>query len=105
MFLSFFNLAMKVKKQFYSYVAMGLGTMYATQVLLTIGGATKFIPLTGVTLPLVSYGGSSLLSTLLILGVIQGIHLIIRDEEREFEREKRRKDREKEQEKGTEQEA
>ena len=107
MFLSFFNLAMKVKKQFYSYVAMGLGTMYATQVLLTIGGVTKFIPLTGVTLPLVSYGGSSLLSTLLILGIIQGIHLIIRDEEREFEREKRRKDRdrEKEQEKESEQEA
>lgn len=105
MFLSFFNLAMKVKKQFYTYVAMGLGTMYATQVLLTIGGATKFIPLTGVTLPLVSYGGSSLLSTLLMLGIVQGIHLIIRDEEREVEREKRRKDREKEQEKEQEQEA
>ena len=39
---------------------------------------------------------SVLVSTLLMLGVIQGIHLIIRDEEKEFEREKRRKDREKE---------
>lgn len=96
MFLSFFNLAMKVKNKFYTYVAMGLGTMYATQVLLTVGGATKFIPLTGVTLPLVSYGGSSMLSTLLILAIIQGISLIIYDEERELEREKRRKDREKE---------
>ena len=96
MFLTFFNLAMKVKNQFYTYIAMGFGTMYATQVLLTVGGATKFIPLTGVTLPLISYGGSSLFSTLLMLGVIQGIHLIIRDEEKEFEKEKRRKDREKE---------
>ena len=96
MFLTFFNLAMRVKNQFYTYIAMGFGTMYATQVLLTVGGATKFIPLTGVTLPLISYGGSSLFSTLLMLGVIQGIHLIIRDEEKEFEREKRRKDREKE---------
>ena len=95
MFLSFFNLAMKVKHQFYTYVAMGLGPMYATQVLLTIGGVTKFIPLTGVTLPLVSYGGSSMLSTLIILGIIQGISLIIHDEEREVERERNRLEREK----------
>ena len=93
-FLSFFNLAMKVKNQFYTYAAMGLGTMYATQVLLTIGGATKFIPLTGVTLPLVSYGGSSMLSTLIILGIIQGISLIVHDEEQEIEKERRRKERE-----------
>ena len=98
-FLSFFILAMKVKNSFYTYVAMGLGTMYATQVMLTVGGAIKFIPLTGVTLPLVSYGGSSMLSTLLILAIIQGISLIIHDEERELEREKRRKDREKEKQK------
>lgn len=87
MFLSFFNLAMKVKNKFYCYIAMGLGTMYAVQVLLTIGGAIKFIPLTGVTLPLVSYGGSSMLSTLISLGIIQGIRLIIYDEEREIEKE------------------
>lgn len=91
MFLSFFNLAMKIKNEFYCYVAMGLGTMYATQVLLTIGGVTKFIPLTGVTLPLVSYGGSSLLATLIILGIIQGISLIIQDEEKEVEKEQRRR--------------
>lgn len=94
MFLSFFNLAMKVKNEFYRNVAMGLGTMYATQVLLTIGGVTKFIPLTGVTLPLVSYGGSSVLSTLIILGIIQGISLIIHDEEREFEKEREQIERE-----------
>ena len=105
-FLAYFNLAMKVKNKFYCYLAMGLGTMYAAQVLLTVGGVTKFIPLTGVTLPLVSYGGSSLLSTLIIFGIIQGISLIIYDEEREvekernrLERDKRRKDREKEKQK------
>lgn len=94
-FLAFFTLAMKVKNKFYCYIAMGLGAMYATQVLLTVGGVTKFIPLTGVTLPLVSYGGSSLLSTLIMLGIIQGISLIIRDEEREVERERNRLEREK----------
>jgi cell division protein FtsW (lipid II flippase) len=57
---------------------------------LTIGGAIKFIPLTGVTLPLISYGGSSLLSTLMIFGIVQGIYLIIRDEEIEVEKERKR---------------
>ena len=94
-FLCMFNLAMKVKNKFYCYVAMGIGTMYAVQVLLTVGGATKFIPLTGVTLPLVSYGGSSVLSTLVMFGIIQGISLIIHDEELEVERERNRLEREK----------
>lgn len=94
-FLAIFSLAMKVKDEFYRNVAMGLGTMYAMQVFLTIGGVTKFIPLTGVTLPLVSYGGSSMLSTLIIFGVIQGISLIIRDEELEVEKERRKKERQK----------
>ena len=94
MFLSFFNLAMKVKNEFYRNIAMGLGTMYAVQVLLTVGGAIKFIPLTGVTLPLVSYGGSSVLSTLIMIGIIQGISLIIHDEERELEKERERIERE-----------
>lgn len=94
-FLSFFYLAMKVRNKFYRYVAMGLGTMYATQVLLTIGGVIKFIPLTGVTLPLISYGGSSVLSTLIMLGIIQGISLIVHDEEWELEKERKRIEREK----------
>ena len=94
-FLCMFNLAMKVKHKFYCYVAMGLGTMYAAQVLLTVGGVTKFIPLTGVTLPLVSYGGSSVLSTLIIFGIIQGISLMIHDEELEVETERNRLEREK----------
>ena len=93
MFLSFFYLAMKVKNEFYRNIAMGLGTMYAAQVLLTVGGVTKFIPLTGVTLPLVSCGGSSVLSTLIMLGIIQGISLIIHDEEREIEKERNRIER------------
>lgn len=66
-FLMIFNLSMQMKDAFYKYVALGLGSVYALQVLLTVGGSTKFIPMTGVTLPLVSYGGSSLLSTMIIL--------------------------------------
>ena len=65
--------AKEIEDQFYKFICVGLGVMYATQVLLTIGGAIKFIPSTGVTLPLVSYGGSSLLASLLMFGMLQGL--------------------------------
>ena len=58
-YVMFLNIAMQLHNLFYKMVALGLGTCYIFQVFLTIGGATKFIPSTGVTLPLVSYGGSS----------------------------------------------
>lgn len=75
-FFMFINIAMRMRDNFYKLVALGLGTLYAMQVFLTIGGAIKFIPSTGVTLPLVSYGGSSLLSTMILFGVIQGLYLM-----------------------------
>lgn len=81
-----------MKDQFYKLVALGLGTIYAFQVFLTIGGVTKFIPSTGVTLPLVSYGGSSLLSSMIIFAVIQGLY-ILRQDEGEINASKSRKNR------------
>lgn len=75
-FLMIFNVAMKLKDNFYRFVALGLGTTYALQVFLTIGGVTKFIPSTGVTLPLVSNGGSSMLSTMILFGIIQGLYIM-----------------------------
>ena len=67
--------AKKTEDRFYKLICVGLAVVYATQVILTIGGAIKFIPSTGVTLPLVSYGGSSLLASLLMFGMIQGIYM------------------------------
>lgn len=75
-FLMFLNIAMQIKDFFYKLVALGLGTIYGFQIFLSIGGDIKFIPSTGVTLPLVSYGGSSLLSTLIIFAIIQGLYLM-----------------------------
>lgn len=89
-FLMIVNIALKIKNRFYKLIALGLGTEYAFQVFLTIGGATKFIPLTGVTLPLVSYGGSSVMSTILMIAIIQGLYILREDEDEEFE--KRRKE-------------
>ena len=59
--------------------------VYAVQVFLTVGGVTKFIPSTGVTLPLVSYGGSSVLSTFIIFGVIQGLYILKQNDEEDYE--------------------
>lgn len=88
-FLMIVNISLKIKNPFYKLIALGLGTEYAFQVFLTIGGATKFIPLTGVTLPLVSYGGSSLISTILMLAIIQGLYILREDEDEEIERQRK----------------
>lgn len=85
-FLMIVNISLKIKNPFYKLIALGLGTEYAFQVFLTVGGATKFIPMTGVTLPLVSYGGSSVMSTILMLAIIQGLYILREDEDDEIER-------------------
>ena len=90
-FIMFINIAMKLTNRFYRLVALGLGTTYAVQIFLTIGGGMKMIPLTGVTLPLVSYGGSSVLSTLIMFAIVQGLYMLRRDEEDKDE-EKRSKE-------------
>lgn len=87
-YIMFLNIAMQLQDSFYKLVALGLGTCYIFQVFLTIGGVTKFIPSTGVTLPLVSYGGSSLLSTLIMFAIIQGLYILREDEEDDIERQK-----------------
>lgn len=79
-FLMILNIAMQMKDQFYKLVALGLGTVYGFQVFLMVGGVTKFIPSTGVTLPLVSYGGSSLLSTMIMFAIVQGLYILRQDE-------------------------
>ena len=89
----FLNIAMQIHERFYKLIALGLGTTYGFQVFLTIGGVIKFIPSTGVTLPLVSYGGSSLLSTFIIFAVIQGLYIIREDESVDEEKENIRRRR------------
>lgn len=97
-YIMFLNIAMQLRNQFYKLVALGLGTCYIFQVFLTIGGVTKFIPSTGVTLPLVSYGGSSLLSTLIMFAIIQGLYIVREDEEEKIERKKKEREQERERE-------
>lgn len=75
-FMAFLITAMEQASLFNKLVCAGLGVQYAVQVILTIGGALKMIPLTGVTLPLISYGGSSILSTLIVFAILQGLAIV-----------------------------
>lgn len=84
-YIMFVNIAMKMKKPFYKLTAVGLSTMFVCQVLLNIGGVTRLIPSTGVTLPLISYGGSSVLSTLVLFSIIQGMHVLNQGESKKSE--------------------
>ena len=68
------KIASRCNTLFYRLVAVGLGVTYGFQVFLTIGGAIKLVPMTGVTLPFVSYGGSSILSSLIVFALINGMY-------------------------------
>ena len=84
-FIMFMNIAMRFNDMFYKLVAVGLAVTYGFQVFLTVGGVTKFIPLTGVTLPLVSYGSNSIMVSLIMFSVIQGLYVTVRSSNREVE--------------------
>jgi cell division protein FtsW (lipid II flippase) len=85
-----FNISMQMRDEFYKLVALGLGAAYGFQVFLTIGGITKFIPLTGVTLPFVSSGGSSLLSSMIEFAIVQGLYILKQKEGTGDEKTKKR---------------
>ena len=79
--------AMNARTSFHSLTAFGLVVMLGLQAILIIGGNTKLLPLTGVTLPLVSYGGSSLVSNFFSMGVLLGISSMnAEDEARDIEK-------------------
>lgn len=84
-FLQFMMIAGRMQALFYKLIAFGLGMVYGIQVFLTVGGVTKFIPSTGVTLPFVSYGGSSILSTFMVFGVLQGLYILKKNDEEDYE--------------------
>lgn len=65
------KIALEQEYKFYRILAISATVMISIQAFLNIGGVTKFIPMTGITLPFMSYGGSSILSSFIALGILQ----------------------------------
>lgn len=66
-----FKIAISQDDKFFRIVALGISILFGIQSFIIFGGVLKMIPLTGITIPFVSYGGSSMLSSFIALGILQ----------------------------------
>lgn len=72
---SIFRIALRAQEPMVRYACAGIGCWITVQAFLNIGSATSILPVVGVTLPLVSYGGSALVATLCAVGFVAGAAL------------------------------
>jgi len=73
------SIAMSARNSFHALMAFGIVTMLGLQTLLIVGGNTRLIPLTGVVLPFIAEGGSSMVSYMVAIGLLLGISSINAD--------------------------
>ena len=66
-----FKMAIEQDNYFFKSIAVSISSLFALQALIMIGGVLKIIPMTGITIPFVSYGGSSMISSFMALGILQ----------------------------------
>lgn len=66
-------IAVNSENKFYALVAFGCTTLITLQSFIILGGVIKLIPLTGVTMPFMSYGGSSMMGSMLLMGILEAI--------------------------------
>ena len=68
-----FKITLTIRNTFRKILALGITLTYSYQTFVIIGGVIKLIPLTGITLPFISYGGSALISAFMAFGILQGL--------------------------------
>ncbi|MGN9165372.1 FtsW/RodA/SpoVE family cell cycle protein [Tissierellaceae bacterium HCP3S3_D8] len=66
-----FKIGIGQENKFFRILALGISTLFGIQSFIILGGVLKVIPLTGITLPFMAYGGSSILSSFIALGILQ----------------------------------
>lgn len=71
--LGIFRVALRARNNFDRYVTGGIGCWIAVQVMMNIGTVISVMPVVGVTLPFISYGGSSLIATFIAIGYVLGV--------------------------------
>lgn len=64
------RIAFACREETYMLLAAGIAVVFLLQAFIIIAGVTKFLPLTGITLPFVSYGGSSMIASFMLLGIL-----------------------------------
>lgn len=66
-----FKIGISQVNRFYKILALGISSLFGIQSFIILGGVLKVIPLTGITLPFVAYGGTSIISSFMALGILQ----------------------------------
>lgn len=79
------RISMNIHDVFYKSLSAGISILLGFQSFIILGGVTKFIPLTGITMPFISYGGSSLLISFIAIAVLEGAanrgHIVKKEDE------------------------
>jgi rod shape determining protein RodA len=74
MFLRILKIAYNSKDEFLSIVTIGILSVYITHFIINLGMVVGILPVVGIPLPFISYGGSSLLVNMFMLGIIENIY-------------------------------
>lgn len=67
------TIARRAESDFASYLVLGIALLFFIQIILNIGGSIGILPVTGITLPFLSYGGSSLMMSMLLIGLAESV--------------------------------
>jgi rod shape determining protein RodA len=69
------RIASLAKDPFGTYVASGIASMFAIQMFINVGMVVGIMPITGIPLPFLSYGGSSIIASFIAIGMLESIHM------------------------------